>query len=67
VTWEEDWSERHRATAAALLEAFRADAARIAGRVGELAATELVTAHERWVDWLGRGRVRKLALVAEAR
>jgi hypothetical protein len=29
--------------------------------------TELIAAHELWSDWLGRGRVRKFALVAEKR
>jgi hypothetical protein len=26
---------------------------------------ELLAAHEMWIDWLGAGRVRKLALVAQ--
>ena len=34
VRWQEDWSEPHRATAAALADAYAADAASIAAQVG---------------------------------
>jgi SAM-dependent methyltransferase len=67
VTWQEEWSASHRATAAALLQAFSAHAAEITHQVGSQAATELLVAHQLWVDWLGSGRVRKLAVVAEQR
>jgi SAM-dependent methyltransferase len=67
VTWQEDCSDAHRATAAALLESYRADAAEIARQVGQRACDELVAAHQLWVDWLGTGRVRKYAVVAEKR
>jgi len=51
VRWQEDWSESHRRTAAALADAYTDD--------------ELATAHRLWAEWLGTGRVRKFALVAE--
>jgi len=65
VTWQEDHSRAHRATAQALADAFAADAADIAARIGRRALEELLAAHHLWIDWLDAGRVRKLALVAE--
>jgi SAM-dependent methyltransferase len=67
VTWQEECTTAHLGTATALLQAFREDADAIAHQVGARAATELIDAHELWCDWLGGGRVRKLALVAEKR
>jgi SAM-dependent methyltransferase len=67
VTWQEDWSASHHATATALLTCFRAAASTIAGQIGQRALDELIAAHELWSDWLGSGRVRKFALVAEKR
>ena len=29
------------------------------------ATAELITAHQLWSDWLGSGRVRRIAMVAE--
>lgn len=65
LLWEEDWSGSHRETAAALAAAYEADGAAIASRIGRRALDELVTAHRLWSNWLGSGRARKLALVAE--
>jgi SAM-dependent methyltransferase len=65
VTWQQECSAAHRATATALLRSFRAESAVIAAQIGTLALTELISAHELWCDWLGSGRVRKYALVAE--
>jgi SAM-dependent methyltransferase len=65
LTWHEDHSRAHRATAAALADAFLSDAAQIAAQIGRRALDELVAAHRLWIDWLDAGRVRKLALVAE--
>lgn len=65
VRWEEDWSYSHRDVAAALAEAYAADAAAIASRIGRPALNELITAHRLWSDWLAAGRVRKFAVVAE--
>jgi SAM-dependent methyltransferase len=67
VTWQEQWSTSHHATATALLKSFRADVGDIARQIGPLALAELTAAHELWSDWLGCGRVRKFALVAEKR
>jgi SAM-dependent methyltransferase len=65
VTWQEDRSPPHRATAEALAGAFAADAADIAAQIGRQALDELLAAHRLWVKWLDAGRVRKVALVAE--
>jgi SAM-dependent methyltransferase len=64
VTWQEDCSRSHRAVAESLLEAFAADGAAIAARIGRPALDDLLTAHRLWVEWLSTGRVRKFALVA---
>jgi SAM-dependent methyltransferase len=65
VTWQEDHSRAHRATAQALTDAFVVDAEAIAAQVGRRALDELLAAHRLWIEWLDAGRVRKLALVAE--
>jgi SAM-dependent methyltransferase len=65
VTWHEDHSRAHRATAQALAHAFAADAEAIAARIGRRALDELLAAHRLWIDWLDAGRIRKLAVVAE--
>jgi SAM-dependent methyltransferase len=65
ITWQEDHSRAHRAMAQALAGAFAADAEDIAARIGRRALDELLAAHRLWIDWLGEGRVRKLALVAQ--
>ena len=65
VIWQQQWSASHHETVTALLGSFRADSRRIASQIGVRALTELIAAHELWCDWLGSGRVRKFALVAE--
>jgi SAM-dependent methyltransferase len=65
VTWQQEHSSAHHATATALLRSYRADSPRIAGQIGQRATADLITAHQLWSDWLGRGRVRKFAMVAE--
>jgi SAM-dependent methyltransferase len=65
VTWQEDHSRAHRATACALADAFAADAEDIAAQIGRRALDELLAAHRLWVEWLDAGRVRKLVLIAE--
>jgi ubiquinone/menaquinone biosynthesis C-methylase UbiE len=65
VTWQEECTIAHHATATALLQAFRADSAEVSRHVGTQALAELLTAHELWSDWLGCGRVRKCAQVVE--
>ncbi len=65
VTWRQEHSSAHGAIATALLGRYRADSPQIAGQIGTQATAELITAHQLWSDWLGSGRVRKFAMVAE--
>jgi ubiquinone/menaquinone biosynthesis C-methylase UbiE len=65
VAWCQDYSSSHHATATALFRSYRADSLQIAGQIGTQATAELITAHGLWSDWLGSGRVRKFAMVAE--
>jgi SAM-dependent methyltransferase len=65
VRWEKDYSQSHRAAADSLLDAFAADATAIADEIGPTALEELMAAHRLWSDWLAKGRVRKIAFVAE--
>jgi SAM-dependent methyltransferase len=65
VTWQEDHTREHRAMAKALADAFAADAPGIGAQIGRRALDELLAAHRLWIEWLDKGRVRKLALVAE--
>jgi SAM-dependent methyltransferase len=67
VTWQEECSAAHQEMAEAMLRAFRAGAADIGRQIGAQALADLMTAHQLWSDWLGGGRVRKFALVAEKR
>ena len=65
VTWRQEHSSSHHAIATALLRCYRADSPQIADQIGTQATVELITAHQLWSDWLGSGRVRKFAIVAE--
>ena len=65
VNWRKEYSSSHHATVTALLRCYRADSLQIAGQIGTQATAELITAHQLWSDWLGSGRVRKFAIVAE--
>src|SRR5215470_10068318 len=65
VTWRREYSSSHQATAAALLRCYRADSLLIAAQIGQRATADLITSHRLWSDWLGSGRVRKFAMVAE--
>jgi SAM-dependent methyltransferase len=65
VRCQDDCSRSHRAMADALSTAFAADATDIAGQIGPRALDELLAAHRLWSNWLGEGRVRKIAFVAE--
>ena len=65
VTWRQECSSAHHAAATALLRCYRAHSAAIASQIGKQATAELITAHQLWSDWLGSGRVRKFAMVAE--
>jgi SAM-dependent methyltransferase len=65
LRWQHECTEDHLETVDALGDAFAARATEIAAHVGHRAVHDLLTAHRLWGDWLGDGRVRKLALVAE--
>lgn len=65
VRWVEDLTEPHREMAEALAGAFAVESASIAARLGSPAVRDLLAAHRLWSAWLGTGRVRKFALVAE--
>jgi SAM-dependent methyltransferase len=65
VTWRREYSASHQATAAALLRRYQADSLQIAAEIGPQATADLITSHRLWSDWLGNGRVRKFAIVAE--
>ena len=65
VTWRQEYSSSHHATATALLRCYRAGSPQIAAQIGAQATAELITAHQLWSDWLGSGRVRKFAMVGE--
>ena len=65
VTWQREYSSSHQAAAAALLRCYQADSLQIAAEIGTGATADLITSHRLWSDWLGSGRVRKFAIVAE--
>ena len=65
VTWRQEYSSAHHAIATALLRCYQADSPQIVGEIGTQATADLITAHQLWSDWLGSGRVRKFAMVAE--
>lgn len=67
VRWTAECTLAHRAVADALARAFRADARSISALIGDRALAELVRSHTLWDEWLGSGRVRKFAVVAEKR
>jgi SAM-dependent methyltransferase len=65
VTWQRECSASHQATAAALLRCYQADSRQLAAEIGAQATADLIASHRLWSDWLGTGRVRKFAIVAE--
>ncbi|HEX6523826.1 MAG TPA: class I SAM-dependent methyltransferase [Streptosporangiaceae bacterium] len=65
LIWRQEYSSSHHAIATALLACYQADSPQIAGQIGTQATAELIAAHQLWSDWLGSGRVRKFAMVAE--
>ena len=65
VRWRADCSGPHRAIAESLIASFEADATNIAPQIGDRAFEELLIAHRLWSGWLGNGRARKLAVVAQ--
>jgi SAM-dependent methyltransferase len=67
VIWQREYSSSHHAIATALLHCYRADSPQIASQIGTQATADLIAGHQLWSDWLGSGRVRKFAMVAEKR
>jgi ubiquinone/menaquinone biosynthesis C-methylase UbiE len=65
VIWRQECTSSHHATATALHRCYRAESVQIAGQIGTQAAADLITSHRLWIDWLGSGRMRKFAMVAE--
>ena len=65
MTWRLEYSSSHQAIAAALLRCYRAASLQITAQMGARATADLITSHRLWSDWLGSGRVRKFAIVAE--
>ena len=65
VRWQADVSRSHLAVVESLIDAFTGDAPAIVAAIGSRALDELLAAHRLWGEWLRRGRVRKLAFVAE--
>ena len=67
ATWQEECTASHHAIAASLLRSFGTEGEEIAQTIGGRPLAELIAAHRLWSDWLGTGRVRKFAIVAEKR
>jgi sarcosine/dimethylglycine N-methyltransferase len=67
LTRREELTAAHAAVASRLLRAYRAYRKEIEAHLGDESYEDLVASHERWVQWLEGGRVRKLALVAARR
>jgi SAM-dependent methyltransferase len=65
VTWQQECSSAHHTVATALLRRYRADSGQIASQIGARATAALIASHQLWSDWLGSGRMRKFAMVAE--
>jgi SAM-dependent methyltransferase len=65
VRWHSECSAAHREIAEAMIIALRAHAPSITPVIGQQAYDELAAAHVLWADWLGSGRLRKFAVVAE--
>jgi SAM-dependent methyltransferase len=65
VRWMKEHTRAHQAMAGSLGRTFAAEHAALAKRLGARAVDDLLAAHRLWSEWLGTGRVRKLAVVAE--
>lgn len=65
VRWQDECTQSHRTMVDSLIGAFVADESAIAGQIGRRAFDELLAAHRLWSDWMGQGRVRKFAFIAE--
>lgn len=65
VTWQQECTTSHLAVARSLLDRYAAEADVVSALIGERAVQDLLAAHQRWTEWMGSGRVRKFALVAQ--
>ena len=65
ITSMEDCTGAHLEVVEALLEAYAADRPAIEDRIGRQVLDDLLASHRLWSDWLGSGRIRKFACVAE--
>ena len=65
VRWHAECTQAHRAVVDSLAGAFNDDAHHIAAQIGHGTLEELLISHRLWSEWLGSGRVRKLAFIAE--
>lgn len=66
VCSKEDHSCSHARVARRVAEALRRNHTSPATAVGRETYDGLISAREQWTEWLADGRVRKLAIVAEA-
>jgi SAM-dependent methyltransferase len=65
VRWQEGCTGFHQTVVDSLVASFSVHASEIASELGREVLDELLAAHRRWSEWLGEGRARKLAVVAE--
>ena len=65
VDWLQECTAGHRAVVDGLLSAYRRSSAEIRATGGTEVLDGLVASHRLWRDWLGEGRIRKFAVVAE--
>jgi SAM-dependent methyltransferase len=65
IRWQADRSKAHRIVADSLIGTLTTNARHITTQLGSGAVDELLTSHRLWSRWLGCGRVRKFALIAE--
>ena len=67
LRWIRDRTRSHRSVADALVAGFEVERSAIAADLGDGIIDDLVAAHRLWSSWMGSGRIRKLAVVAEKR
>lgn len=60
----EEVTAGHRATAAALADAYEGERQVLGARIGPPAVDRLVASHRLWAEWLDSGRIRKFGIVA---
>ncbi|MEO7125539.1 MAG: class I SAM-dependent methyltransferase [Nakamurella sp.] len=65
VSWVRDDSTAHLCVVDGLLAAFAAQHDAVAAGIGKSAIAELIATHQLWSQWIGAGRIRKYAMVAQ--